>query len=1124
MWTPKRIVLLAAGFLVFVSLYIGYASCLGGIDGLPPLPECYLSKLEAENGENVTSRPPKHAPILDKLKQAFGPDSPQLNHPIKLELHARRTLLTARDYELQNGRLHLSDLGLAMFGADNGDGRGVEINTLRADQAYLTFDRPISNLGEVGSRKIEEAELFDRITITNNHRTPARDDDLHVYINHGPLYFNDPKHLIWTRDDVYVKDDQSKPRPTEIRGHMMDMELMTEGPPAKPGAARKSRGENITGVKSIVLHSDVEMNLYVDSQSGFPGGSREPAARGAAKPNAAAPPEKAHIRIKTPGRFRYEIFKDHDVARFDVPEGEQPASLKHSPQDVVASRFHESVGEVDQLVCKHLELCLHRKESSDKQKAEPGGASPERNLEIETARATGPDGLVTLTSDSEKLRASGADFFYDAGKMLTVLKGQPMEAEKDHNVIRAPELQIQDHKPTEPGAKPYQTATSIGPGTVDLIDKDAHQDGPAPASGAYRKVMRAAWRDKLVSTKDGTSDLLIFSGAASFLDYEHNQTLSADTLKVWLLPVASGSAVADGHAVAKAVPGLAEQPSAEKAARPERLEAKGNVTAHSPEMNLHDTGRLVVWFKDVPAEGKLPVAIAAIAAPLKSNVAVAMPASVARPLPAGPAMPAAQVTPAGPAPVAEKKPAGQPAPGHGNRAFEAQPAIPPGFVGPPKPIEPPRPFDLSAQSVEAWVLRTDSRNTLDRLWTERQVHVRQAPASPDEKGVEVVGDTLQMTCHPDGNFLVVTGDLAQLQLDKILIVGPEVNIDQSTNKSWVTGDGGMTMESKTNFQGDQLSKPVPLTVTWHKSMLFDGNYAEFHENVQAVQDNAHMLCQRLEVHFDRPISLKEGPKGDQPPARVQNLICDRKVIITEETKDGDKVIKYQCLTSPAVSMRALEADEDAPPPAPGATPNTGNEVHASGPGTLRLMQAGSSDPNDTPGRAPPPGAKRPDGKSAEQMKLTYVAFDKMMYANSKKNKADFYENVRVLNFPCDNPLMEIDIDSVLEKMPEGGIYLRCQQMEVLNHPVKGGKAHQEMTAIGQVTVQSDKVSGRAAKVTYNEEKDQLIFDSGEEGFATIYKTEVKGQEPKRFQGKKIIYIRKTGECKVEGGSEFSGGN
>jgi hypothetical protein len=80
-----------------------------------------------------------------------------------------------------------------------------------------------------------------------------------------------------------------------------------------------------------------------------------------------------------------------------------------------------------------------------------------------------------------------------------------------------------------------------------------------------------------------------------------------------------------------------------------------------------------------------------------------------------------------------------------------------------------------------------------------------------------------------------------------------------------------------------------------------------------------------------------------------------------------------------------------------------------------------------------------------------------------------------------------------------------------------------MTAIGHVEVLSDKVFGRAAKVTYNEEKDQLIFDGGDDGYATLYKVEVPGQDPKKVEGKKIIYIRKTGESKIEQARSFSGG-
>ena len=78
-------------------------------------------------------------------------------------------------------------------------------------------------------------------------------------------------------------------------------------------------------MKRIVLQSNVEMHLYVGTASGSrpPGATPQPgttanvAHAGRATPNAPEP-EKAHVTIKSPGRFQYDLFKDYDLAHFDV--------------------------------------------------------------------------------------------------------------------------------------------------------------------------------------------------------------------------------------------------------------------------------------------------------------------------------------------------------------------------------------------------------------------------------------------------------------------------------------------------------------------------------------------------------------------------------------------------------------------------------------------------------------------------------------------------------------------------------------------------------------------------------------------------------------------------------------
>jgi hypothetical protein len=67
-----------------------------------------------------------------------------------------------------------------------------------------------------------------------------------------------------------------------------------------------------------------------------------------------------------------------------------------------------------------------------------------------------------------------------------------------------------------------------------------------------------------------------------------------------------------------------------------------------------------------------------------------------------------------------------------------------------------------------------------------------------------------------------------------------------------------------------------------------------------------------------------------------------------------------------------------------------------------------------------------------------------------------------------------------------------------------------MKADGRVEVESLEFSGKAHQVIYDEENDRVIFDGGEGGIATLYKKGIQGEPPKRVEGKKIFYERRTG--------------
>ncbi len=1159
MWTPRRILLYTLCLFGFSLSYLGYsATSVGRMDGLPPLPEAYWP----EKGDPGIFHPVTRAPITEKIKQAFGPKCEELKRPIRLDMSSRNMVLCADEFRVAKGRVVLTPISIAVFGKARGD-LPVEINTLSGMVCWLTFDRPVSSFSEIGSRKLVEAEIQGKINLFNNRRKPARDDDLHVWIPTGPLYYREKDHLIWTHDVVKLWDYKSKPKPHTITGRGMEMELHADGGPrdGKP-AGRKQAKEGVSGVNWVKLHSNVEMYLYVDGKNtlvsaGKPGAA-PPAIRpdGPGKGKPAAEPEKATLHITTEGPFRYDIQEHHDLATFEVPPpGARPLT---TPQHVQVVRTCERQvngqkrTQADILTCARLVLQLKRRDSGAKPPAgakEPKEEKAGEGIEVETVHATGTGKNVVLTSDAERLEAHGCDFFHDASKGVTLLKGDPeVDVLKEDSEIHARELHIQDVKPLgplpssispvqntgsgQPAPKPRQDIHAKGPGWIRMVDNKPAATNPVvaspvappvlpppgakPAAPAGPKVTRAFWDTLLTSTQEGGEDLLTLTGNARFVDEQTGQSLKADILKVWLEDADKGqSTPAQGATGGR---------------KPRHLEATGNVVARSREANIHDTSRLVVWFKDVPPETHLPPP--GIDAPVKKSPA-AKPAAAphgARPGAPPGAKPAPTAVTTAPAEAGAPARPGQPAVGAG---------LPPADAPPP-----PRPFDMSARTVEAKVLRSPIKSTIDELWCEGRVEVHQDPAKPGEHGTQITGDTLKMTARgADLYYLVVTGDLGLLDVGGIKLRGPEINIDQYTNKAWVYGDGSMTLKSATNFQGEKLTKPEDLDVIWHKSMLFNGSSAEFYGNIQGEQAKARLTCEVLHVFFDRKISLREGNKSDEP-AKVKSMMCSKDVRVEDSTCDEKgKLVKVTKLACPGLEMEALEPDDEAPaagkPAAPAGKTSGGNKVHVSGPGNVRIWEPGdANDPTGLPGGKPapaapamkpagpakaPPGGKVKPGKAKgePQMKLTYVEFQKRMDANNKTNTVQFWEKVRVLNMPAPRPDVPVNLDTILTSdLPEGAMFMRSDYLKVFDH-VTDGKPNKEMEGRGNVFVQSREFYAYADFVTYNQQKDQVIFYGPKNGYATMYKQDVRGGRASVLVGKKIIHQR-GGETQVLGSPAVQG--
>src|SRR5207253_4203820 len=113
---------------------------------------------------------------------------------------------------------------------------------------------------------------------------------------------------------------------------------------------------------------------------------------------------------------------------------------------------------------------------------------------------------------------------------------------------------------------------------------------------------------------------------------------------------------------------------------------------------------------------------------------------------------------------------------------------------------PTQPIDLEARDVQGYVPRLCASNYLRELVAEGDVHVKQKGNTPEDKGVDIKGDMLNLLHNPKGDILYVFGDAkkhAQLQLGELIVAGPKVTINQEDNMAQVEGIGFMEMPSNT---------------------------------------------------------------------------------------------------------------------------------------------------------------------------------------------------------------------------------------------------------------------------------------------------------------------------------------
>ena len=1053
------------------------------------------------------------------------------------------------------------------------------------------------------------------VHITNNRRSADANEFL-VMKTVGPVFYRDANNAVgpeklgpdmWTDAPVEIADRSNLPhRPNKLvevavvsaedvrkssavaailsgqrlppptvtaigmRIYLEDNSQPINPPPAKNGPKTAKSGNGDFGnIRRIEFLEQVLMNLWVEAGQGLvgPGGKSQPdevkqallAVCGAQFAGLQAARELGRdlLQVETRGPFFYDAPKN--LARFDV----LPVGDPNLTNDVRVTKVPPTPG-TQSLFSQVLELEFLGSPTGTIAPKTPN--SPPRATKATTTQApsqpatppaTGgklkrlhawtytPNRFLTISSDRDQLEAYGQDLVREQDTQRTLLTGAPLYAVSQRNVLTAGGVNqsavlILEPAPNRPDNDAKTQATVFGPGRVELFDAATNTTSTS-----------AHWRKSMVQTKEKINnqdvDLYTFTEAARFEDLKSDFWLNGNVLKLWLTPKDEAAPVADGT------------PSR---TLPHRLQAIGNVTGHSADLDIEQAEQFNTLFRDIapPDSVEPPLAMPPKAGELPRDAKE----------PRDPTLPREPVAPTAPGAVDPKAEAAEPAK--------------------PKP-----PMKLRARTIDAWVVRYPMpklalpvipvvavlpvagvdptepeertgglKYQLEKARCEGMVSAHQDPADPAKpRGTDIIGSLMLIDSTPDGSILTVFGwedRPGEVHNEGTSLIGPKVLIDQLHNLAIVEGRGSLAMPSSSDLAGADLKKAEVVVIHFRDGMTFRGalKIAEFFGKVNASQGGQWVTCHTMQVNFDRPIYFsqmnqpakpakpagpggmgkdgkpsvigKDGkPVGDDKP-KIDVVFCypapadtadnghEKLVTYGQVERDPltDKPIRRQQLIARGLTMRAQVRDMGSTEPY--------KHVLADGPGILRIWQPGSSDDGGddaTPkqaGNAPAAKAKPADA----EMKLTVIEFTGRMTAKDKGKvyqEATFLDQIKVVQIPTEDPDAIVD----RQKLPPRSTLLTCNdKLVVWSHKTvdtADAPAIQHMHAFGNAYSRNDDYDGWGE--TIKNDGKLVIFDSEGVLRAAQIKSRFGGNEQ---AGKRIIYDRATKHYKVEesiGGTIFS---
>ncbi|MCA9215741.1 MAG: hypothetical protein KDB27_21900 [Planctomycetales bacterium] len=319
-------------------------------------------------------------------------------------------------------------------------------------------------------------------------------------------------------------------------------------------------------------------------------------------------------------------------------------------------------------------------------------------------------------------------------------------------------------------------------------------------------------------------------------------------------------------------------------------------------------------------------------------------------------------------------------------------------------------------------------------------------------------------------FVQAIGEPTVISTGGFKFTASNVQLDREKNLVWSTAKGEAKIPIEQDFNGLPLQEPREATVTWDRSMEFDGSIVKLTGNAFVDGPDFQMRARQLQVHLDRYVDFSEKSPA-QPD--IKELTAQDDVRAVYETYEFGKRMTSTFFQVPNISVNALNGD-----------------LSVDGAGQILLTKRGFKKNGSLADEESPRNLTPQEESTDELLTFLQIDFQSDVRGNVKKRHLEFHRHVKAIYGPVYDWDQKINPNADPQ---EDDILMSCDTLIVAQGRARqDGTRPMDMRAIGNTFVEGMLFQAAGDQVAYDQSKDLLTLKGDGVRHAEIRYRDAKG--------------------------------